>query len=117
MKIRWTHTAIGHLASIYEFIGCDSPRYAQRMIDRITSRSRQIARFPRSGQMVPEYQVPDTREVIEGSFRVIYEVDAEEVRVLAVIHGASQLPPEPPSEPGAEAGDTRIKLPSFLKLL
>ena len=98
MKVRWTRTAIGHLASIYEYIGRDSPRYGRRMVDRITSRSRQIARFPRSGQMVPEYQDPDVREVLEGQFRVIYEVAAKEIRVLAVIHGMQLVPPEPPAE-------------------
>ena len=96
MRVRWTHSAIGHLASIYDHISQDSPRYARRMVDRITSRSRQIARFPRSGQMVPEYQDPNIREVIEGSYRVIHEVGANEVRVLAVIHGAQLLPSEPP---------------------
>jgi len=101
MKVRWTRTAIGHLTSIYEHIGRDSPRYARRMVDRITSRSRQIAQFPRSGSMVPEYQDPDIREVIEGSFRVIYEVASEEIRVLAVMHGGHLLPPEPPSKSGA----------------
>ena len=48
--------------------------------------------FPQSGQMVPEYQDSDIREVIEGSYRVIYEISADEVRVLAVIHGARLLP-------------------------
>lgn len=92
MKVRWTRNAIGHLASIYEYISQDSPRYASRMVDCITARSRQIVRFPQSGQMVPEYQDPDIREVIEGSYRVIYEISADEVRVLAVIHGARLLP-------------------------
>ena len=98
MNVRWTHTAIGHLASIYEYISQDSPRYARRMVDRITARSRQIARFPRSGQMVPEYQDPDIREIIEGSYRVVYEAAANEVRVLAVIHGARLLPSQPPRD-------------------
>lgn len=92
MKVRWTRNAIGHLASIYDYIRQDSPRYATRMVDRITARSRQIARFPLSGQMVPEYRDPGIREVIEGSYRVIYEASADEVRVLAVIHGARLLP-------------------------
>ena len=96
MKVRWTRTAIEHLASIYECIGRDSARYARRMVDRITSRSRQIGQFPRSGQMVPEYQDPDIREVLEGQFRVIYEVTVREIHVLAVIHGAQLLPMEPP---------------------
>jgi toxin ParE1/3/4 len=95
MKVRWTRTAIGHLASIYDYIRQDSPRYARRMVDRITARSRQIAAFPQSGQVVSEYHDPNIREVIEGPYRVIYDVEAKEVRVLAVIHGARQLPPMP----------------------
>lgn len=99
MKVLWTRNALGHLTSVYEHIAQDSPRYARRMVDRITSRSRQIAAFPRSGQMVPEYQDPDIREVIEGSYRVIYLVTSDDIRVLAVIHGAQLLPSEPPMEP------------------
>jgi plasmid stabilization system protein ParE len=51
--------------------------------------------------MVPEYQDPDIREVLEGQYRVIYEVTAKEIQVLAVIHGAQLLPPEPPRETSA----------------
>lgn len=101
MRVRWTRTATGHLGSIYEYIGRDSARYAQRMVDRITLRSRQIARFPQSGQIVQEYQDPDIREVVEGQFRVIYEIAATEIHVLAVIHGTQLLPPKPPREPSA----------------
>ena len=99
MKVRWTPTAIGHLASIYAYIARDSARYARRMVDRITSRSRQMAQYPRSGQQVPEYQDPDIREVVEGQYRVIYEVSPTEIHVLAVIHGAQPLPLEPPTKP------------------
>ena len=101
MRVRWTRTSIGHLASIYDYISRDSPRYARLMVDRITARSRQIASFPRSGQIVPEYQDPDIRELIVGSYRVIHEVAANEVRVLAVIHGARLLPPQPPRDSDA----------------
>ena len=101
MKVRWTHTAIGHLASIYQYIARDSARYARRMVDRITSRSQQIARFPESGGIVPEYQDPDVREVVEGQYRVVYEITEREIHILAVIHGAHLLPPEPPREPSA----------------
>ena len=51
--------------------------------------------------MVPEYRDPDIREVLEGQYRVIYEVTAREIHVLAVIHGTQLLPLEPPREPGA----------------
>jgi toxin ParE1/3/4 len=65
------------------------------MVDRITARSRQLAAFPKSGHVVAEYQDPEIREVIEGLYRVIYRVSADEVQILAVVHGARLLPPLP----------------------
>ena len=96
MKVVWTQTALGHLTSIYEYISRDSARYAQRVVDRITARSRQIGQFPTSGQMVPEFTDPSVREVIEGHYRIIYETGPDAVRVLAVIHGARDVPPDGP---------------------
>jgi plasmid stabilization system protein ParE len=96
MKVVWTKNAIGHLTHIYDYISRDSRRYAKRMIDRITDRSKQIARFPQSGQVVTEYDDPKIREIIEGPYRVIYRVETKRVAVLAVIHGARLLPRDPP---------------------
>jgi len=42
MSVHWTRTAIRHLVGIYEYIAQDSPRYAQRMVDKLTHRSEQI---------------------------------------------------------------------------
>jgi len=100
VKVRWTITAVGHLASIYEYIAQDSPRYARRVVDRITARSRQIGQFPRSGHVVAEYADADIREAVEGAYRVIYRIAVDEVQVLAVVHGARLLPPEPPGNAG-----------------
>ena len=94
MRVYWTHTAIAHLLAIYEHIAQDAPLYARRMIDRLTKRSEQIAAFPQSGRMVPEYEAPDIREVIERPDRIIYRVRADQIDILAVVHGAQLLPPE-----------------------
>lgn len=105
MNVQWTSAAIAHLVAIHEHIARDSPRYASRMVDRITARTRQIGTFPRSGQSVPEYRDPAIREVVEGPYRVIYEVADRDVRVLAVIHGARLLPPRPPVVEKVEPSD------------
>lgn len=94
MNVHWTDTAIEHLVVIYERIAQDAPLYAQRMVDRLTKRSEQITTFPESGRMVPEYEAPDIREVIEGPYRIIYRIKADQIDVLAVVHGAQLLPPE-----------------------
>ena len=92
MTVYWTEAALGHLRGIYEFIALHSPVYAQRVVDRLTRRSTQIGTFPNSGRLVPEFQRVDIREVIEGPYRLIYRVGPERVDVVAVVHGARQLP-------------------------
>ena len=74
--------------AIYAHIALDSPAYAKRMVDRLTRRSQQIADFPISGRRVPECDVDQIREVIEGPYRIIYRIKPDQIDVVAVIHGA-----------------------------
>ncbi len=92
MIVHWTETAIKNLTGIYQYIAQNSPLYAQRVADKIIRRSEQIAAFPQSGRQVPEYDAPDIREIIEKPYRIIYRIKADQIDVLAVIHGAQQLP-------------------------
>ena len=91
MKVHWTDTAEGHLDALYAYIAQDSPEYAKRMVDRLTRRSQQIADFPFSGRRVPEYDIDQIREVIEGPYRIIYHIKPDQIDVLAVIHGAMDV--------------------------
>jgi len=91
MKVHWTDTAEGHLDALYAYIAQDSPEYAKRMVDRLTRRSHQIADFPFSGRRVPEYDIDQIREVIEGPYRIIYHIKPDQIDVLAVIHGAMDV--------------------------
>lgn len=88
MKVHWTETAEDHLDAIYAYIARDSPEYALRMVDRLTRRSQQIAGFPLSGRKVPEYEMEQIREVIEGAYRIIYHIKPDQIDVLAVIHAS-----------------------------
>ena len=88
MTVRWTDTAGDHLAAIYSYIAQNSPEYATRMVDRLTRRSQQIAGFPLSGRRVPEYDMDQIREVIEGPYRIIYHIKPDRIDILAVIHAA-----------------------------
>lgn len=91
MKVHWTDTAQKHLDAIHAYIAQDSPEYAKRTIDRLTRRSQQIAAFPLSGRRVPEYDMDQVREVIEGAYRLIYHVKQEQIDVLAVLHAAMNV--------------------------
>jgi toxin ParE1/3/4 len=91
MKVFWTETAVNHLSSIYNYISQNSPQYAQRLVERLTRRSEQIANFPLSGRIVPEFETQQIREIIEGSYRLIYYIKSEQIDVLAVLHAAQYL--------------------------
>jgi toxin ParE1/3/4 len=88
MMVFWTDTAQEHLDEIYRYIARDSAFYAKRMIDRLTRRSTQIAHFPFSGIEVPEYSLKQIRQIIEGSYRIIYYIKSDGIDVLAVLHCA-----------------------------
>jgi toxin ParE1/3/4 len=92
MNVHWTDTALRHLDAVHRYISQDSPTYARRMVDRLTRRSQQIAEFSFSGRMVPEYETTQIREVVEGAYRIIYFIRPGQIDVLAVIHGAQDLP-------------------------
>ena len=92
MKVLWTESAVSQLQAIHDYLAQTSPNYAVRIVDRLTRRSIQISTFPNAGRMVPEFERAEIREVIEGRYRIIYLVKPREVEVLAVIHGARDLP-------------------------
>ncbi|CCI26247.1 MULTISPECIES: type II toxin-antitoxin system RelE/ParE family toxin [Microcystis] len=91
MKVFWTETAVNHLSAIYNYISQNSPQYAQRLVERLTRRSEQIANFPFSGRLVPEFETEQIREVIEVSYRIIYYIKPEQIDVIAVLHAARNI--------------------------
>jgi toxin ParE1/3/4 len=91
MTVHWTETAMGHLDAIYVYIAQDSPQYALQMVDRLTRRSEQIAGHPLSGRSVPEFDVPQVREVLEAPYRIIYHIKPDQIDVLAVLHAARNV--------------------------
>ncbi len=61
------------------------------MVDRLTRRSQQIENSPLSGRCVPEYDIDQIREVIEGSYRIIYHLTSNHIDIIAVIHSARNI--------------------------
>ena len=92
MKVLWTDAAVAQLEALHDYVAQTSPEYARRIVDRLTKRSIQISSFPFSGRMVPEYELNEVREVIEGSYRIIYLIkeDEDQIEVLAVIHSSRE---------------------------
>jgi toxin ParE1/3/4 len=95
VKVFWTDAALNQLEAIRDYLWQTSPDYARRVVERLVNRTEQLAAFPRSGRMVPEYEIDDVRQVIESSYRLIYLIKEGQVEILAVIHTSRRgLPQE-----------------------
>jgi addiction module RelE/StbE family toxin len=90
MKVVWTDTAKRNPRTIHDYIAQNSP-YAMRMVDRLTSRSKQIGAFPLSGRIVPEFNVGQIREVLERPYRIIYHIRPDHVDVIGVVHMSRRI--------------------------
>ena len=92
MKVAWTDEAKAHLAGIHEFIKRDAPFYAVQTVDKLTRRVDQLIDHPRSGRIVPKYDDENLRELIARPYRLIYRIKPDRIDIIAVFHGAQQLP-------------------------
>ncbi|PSB38443.1 type II toxin-antitoxin system RelE/ParE family toxin [filamentous cyanobacterium Phorm 46] len=92
-QIRWTSQALADLEAIGDFIARDAPNFAEVFVDRIFGAVQRLEAFPRSGRPVPEFGEENLREIIFGSYRIVYLLNSDEVSILTVFHSARQLRP------------------------
>ena len=90
MRITWSEPAIADLEAIHDYIARDSPHYATHFVQRLIAGADPLADFPRLGRVVPEGDGRH-REVGLAPYRILYRAEAEEILIVAVIHGARDL--------------------------
>lgn len=96
MRVEWTDRALADLRDVRESRAELSPDSADRLSAAILKRTRQLGAFPRSGRVIPEFQVESLRELLEDEFRVLYEIYPDRVEVFGVVSARRQLLPDNP---------------------
>ncbi|HEY1269778.1 MAG TPA: type II toxin-antitoxin system RelE/ParE family toxin [Candidatus Binatia bacterium] len=86
-----TPQAFEDLEAICLFIARDSPQMAGVFADRALRATDRLADYPRSGTVVPELGIQTIRELIVGSYRIIYRLREDQVHLLTVHHAARML--------------------------
>lgn len=91
MKVRWTPEAEADRSAIWDYLVTRDPGAAV-WIDRLFSEAAdRLADFPLIGH---EGEVEGTRELTpHPSYRLVYEIAADTVWILVLIHTARQWPP------------------------
>ena len=95
MKLVWSPRAVSQAAEIARYIAADRPAAAERWVSDLFARVDRLLTHPQSGRRVPELpKRRDVREVIVGTYRVLYRVTPTRVDILTVRHGARRFDPE-----------------------
>ncbi|HRH11933.1 MAG TPA: type II toxin-antitoxin system RelE/ParE family toxin [Bacteroidia bacterium] len=90
-QINWTKKSLKDLKAINDYISLDSSFYAARFISKIIKRVDQLIDFPESGRIVPEKNIPEIRELIEGNYRIFYRLRKENITILRIHNAARRI--------------------------
>lgn len=60
------------------------PDVGARLVREIIAKVEQLAEFPESGRIVPEFEMKTVRELIHPPFRVVYRLDHTKIWVIRV---------------------------------
>jgi toxin ParE1/3/4 len=92
VKLIWTDQAIDDLGDIGNYIAGSSEKYAKLTVRNLYDRTDILKQFPKAGRIVPEKNEEDIRELIEGNYRIIYEIASDIlIYILTVHHSARDL--------------------------
>ena len=92
VRIKWLVSAKNDLREIYDYISFDSKRYAKLQVERIQKRTEILKSQIEIGKIVEEINDPKIREIVEGNYRIIYNIISKnELHILMVHHGARDL--------------------------
>ena len=90
-KIVWTDPAVEDLEAAVEFIAKDSEAYAANLAQLAVDAAESLTRFPNRGHKLPDPELSRFRELIVGSYRLIYLVETRRVLIVALLHGHRAL--------------------------
>jgi len=91
VKVRWTPQSERDRRDVHDYIASDNPLAAARMDELFGAAAAKLAEFPEMGRIG---SVPGTRELIpHESYRFVYEVKADTVWIVALVHTARRWPP------------------------
>jgi plasmid stabilization system protein ParE len=84
-RITFAESAIADLEGVREWYTSQAvPEVGDRLVREIFAAVEQLAQFPESGRVVPEFDSPSLRELVHPPFRLVYRLDAGCVRVVRV---------------------------------
>jgi toxin ParE1/3/4 len=92
VQIYWTDRAKDDLKNIAEFISRDSLYYAEKQVAKLYESVEVLYEHPEVGRPVPEYNMPDLRQLLVSKYKLIYLIiNDSRIDIITVHHSAKIL--------------------------
>jgi plasmid stabilization system protein ParE len=98
-RILWSERARRDLLEIGDFIAHDKPEAAASWTTKLLDAVERAALFPTSGRIVPEISRSDIREILLGSYRIVYRLNDGRITILTVFEGHRLIEADLPWRP------------------
>ncbi len=86
MALRWSSSANRDLVRLHAFLESVDRRAAARAVRRLVSGAKQLARHPRIGVRLPEFDPREVRRLILGDYELRYELRPDDLFILRIWH-------------------------------
>ncbi|MCQ8128481.1 type II toxin-antitoxin system RelE/ParE family toxin [Methylomonas rivi] len=93
-RVQWTKTARNDLRQLVIYLKSRSPSAAASLLGEIKAKAFQLELLAERGRMVPELQAQGVfqfRELLISHWRIVYKINENDVRVLAVLDARRNL--------------------------
>lgn len=84
-RIIWTEPAFQELGEIADYISLDNPTAAKNLVREAFKQVDYLARHPKSGKRVEEFEASVYREIVLSPCRIFYRVEKDIVYIIHVI--------------------------------
>jgi toxin ParE1/3/4 len=85
-RVVWTERARRELDEAIGFISEDSVQGARRVLHEVLESAASLSTLGERGMIVPERGDPVIRELLVGSYRLLYRVSSDQIEILALLH-------------------------------
>jgi addiction module RelE/StbE family toxin len=83
--VSFAESAVSDLEDIQAYYDSEgAAATGRRLIEELVSAIERLADHPKSGRIVPEFNIEYLREVIKPPFRIVYRCDKKRVRIVRI---------------------------------
>lgn len=86
MIVQWTNRGLSDVVRLHEFLTPVNAAAAAKVVRSLTTAAGKIARNPRIGEKLEQYDPSEVRRLIAGHYELRYEIREQTIYVLRIWH-------------------------------